>query len=281
MQQTIKRYWPLFLIIPTLLAVGALWDLPLSQLLYQPQSMLGLVMECFGFFPLYLPLIFLCISYGKNPRCKAPLRVLLPVIGAAGWGALWYVGLHHLMKRNALSPSQTPMLLALILAGLLLGAMCILPILRAPTATVKKLQFLFWVGSVYMMLNNLLINLCKLLWQRTRFDDMLRAGSFADFTPWYLPLGNGGSSFPSGHTAAACAVFVLLSACALFARWRGRERLVCTLCWAYVALMGAGRILIGRHFLSDTVIAALLGFLLYLWMCKTPIYQKALQKALE
>ena len=37
------------------------------------------------------------------------------------------------------------------------------------------------------------------------------------------PFGNGGSSFPSGHTAAACSVFILTLACDVCLKWNRRR----------------------------------------------------------
>ena len=123
------------------------------------------------------------------------------------------------------------------------------------------------------------INIIKAVWQRTRFDDMLTAagggfeGAFAQFTSWMQPFGNGGSSFPSGHTAAACSVFILTLACDVCLKWNRRRTLVWALCWAYVAFMALCRLVIGRHYLSDTLAAAFVMLLLYLGMRKTKWYR--------
>ena len=98
-------------------------------------------------------------------------------------------------------------------------------------------------------------------------------GAFAQFTSWMQPFGNGGSSFPSGHTAAACSVFILTLACDVCLKWNRRRTLVWALCWAYVAFMALCRLVIGRHYLSDTLAAAFVMLLLYLGMRKTKWYR--------
>ncbi|MEG2405089.1 MAG: phosphatase PAP2 family protein, partial [Oscillospiraceae bacterium] len=206
------------------------------------------------------------------------LRITGLLLYTAGFVLLMNVAFNHLVKRGI---SEGALLLPQLAIDAIFIIASILVFKGLDAATHKKLQFLFGVGCVYMVLNNIVVNILKLIWQRTRFDDMLATGSMEGFTPWYLPFGNGGSSFPSGHTAAACAVFVLVSACALFAKWQGKERLVYAFCWAYVGLMAIGRIIIGRHFLSDTVAAALIGILVYVIMTKTKLYKKCLANAIE
>ena len=80
-------------------------------------------------------------------------------------------------------------------------------------------------------------------------------------------------SFPSGHTAAACSVFILTLACDVCLKWNRRRTLVWALCWAYVAFMALCRLVIGRHYLSDTLAAAFVMLLLYLGMRKTKWYR--------
>ena len=103
--------------------------------------------------------------------------------------------------------------------------------------------------------------------------DQPEVGAFAQFTSWMQPFGNGGSSFPSGHTAAACSVFILTLACDVCLKWNRRRTLVWALCWAYVAFMALCRLVIGRHYLSDTLAAAFVMLLLYLGMRKTKWYR--------
>lgn len=100
-------------------------------------------------------------------------------------------------------PSIT--LWTVLLGGLSLG-ICALALYRSRSGGRKKLEFVCLWGTVYLLAGLAAINIIKAVWQRTRFDDMLTAagggfeGAFAQFTSWMQPFGNGGSSFPSGHT---------------------------------------------------------------------------------
>ncbi|MEG1477531.1 MAG: phosphatase PAP2 family protein [Oscillospiraceae bacterium] len=280
MKTYVKKYFFPSLTLALLMLCGALWDLQINTFLYNPKSVLGLFMESFGFLPLYLPIVLFAASLAFDKRRKTALRITGLLLYTAGFVLLMNVAFNHLVKRGI---SEGALLLPQLAIDAIFIIASVLVFKGLDAATHKKLQFLFGVGCVYMVLNNIVVNVLKLIWQRTRFDDMLMlaTGSMEGFTPWYLPFGNGGSSFPSGHTAAACAVFVLVSACALFAKWQGKERLVYAFCWAYVGLMAIGRIIIGRHFLSDTVAAALIGVLIYVIMTKTKLYKKCLANAIK
>ena len=76
--------------------------------------------------------------------------------------------------------------------------------------TLLRMELVAKFGILLCIADNLVINLLKILWNRARFDEMAASGDFSAFSPWYLPGGNGGTSFPSGHTAAACGILVLL-----------------------------------------------------------------------
>jgi membrane-associated phospholipid phosphatase len=208
------------------------------------------------------------VAYLSYFALSAPLK--------DGSGILLYMGAHHLVKRGMSGPSIT--LWTVLLGGLSLG-ICALALYRSRSGGRKKLEFVCLWGTVYLLAGLAAINIIKAVWQRTRFDDMLTAagggfeGAFAQFTSWMQPFGNGGSSFPSGHTAAACSVFNLTLACDVCLKWNRRRTLVWALCWAYVAFMALCRLVIGRHYLSDTLAAAFVMLLLYLGMRKTKWYR--------
>lgn len=119
---------------------------------------------------------------------------------------------------------------------------------------------LFWAGMTLSQLA--VIRFMKGIWQRTRFDDLLKAGDFSDFTTWLQVPGNGGNSFPSGHTASMGVILILVVACRLFEACRDDEAGFLFLGYGVTAATAFGRMLIGRHYLSDTLCAILVDSLL-------------------
>lgn len=258
------------------MAAGALWDLALDEWLHSPGSAPAIFMEAFGWYPLYLPpLLWLGTVVWRKSR-PGWMRAGAALCGAAAVGVMGYMSLHYLGKRQVAAAWP---LLILVWAVMLAGAFALLALARRRgPAFAKKLHFAVWWGTVYMALNNIFINALKLLWNRTRFDDMLAAGDFSAFTSWLHPLGNGGTSFPSGHTAAACSIFVLVLLCDVFPGWHKRRLLVWAACWAYVGGMALSRLVMGRHFLSDTVMAAFVMTVLFLLMTKSKWYKASVAR---
>lgn len=253
------------------MAAGALWDLPLDKAVYRPASALTLGMEAFGYYPIYLPLGLWLAYLARGGAKKLWLRVLCAVLALAGCAGLALASYGNLDGRGAPLPALTT---ALVWAALAAGA----AVLLRSRADARRLRFAFFWGSIYLALDRVFIDLIlKQIWDRTRFDDMLAAGSFADFTAWYQH-GHGGTSFPSGHTSAACGVLVLLLLCDVFPAWARRRRWVRAGCAAYVVLMAACRLVIGRHFLSDTVMGAAVMAVLFLCLTRSAPYRRGLAK---
>ncbi len=93
--------------------------------------------------------------------------------------------------------------------------------------------------------------LIKYFWGRVRFVNL--APDLSDYTPFYLPAGVGaGLSFPSGHTAMG---FLPAPAPWFFAA-RGQRRAALVgglLVLAYGGIVAWGRIVLGAHYLTDTL----------------------------
>lgn len=86
------------------------------------------------------------------------------------------------------------------------------------------------------------------------------------------------SSFPSGHTMAAFALYGLLA-------FSFKRTAIKILFLIIAALAGISRIYLGQHFLSDVVAGALFGtlialaiFILQEWMERTPLRNRSLLK---
>ncbi|MEG2930909.1 MAG: hypothetical protein RR825_03905, partial [Ruthenibacterium sp.] len=76
--------------------------------------------------------------------------------------------------------------------------------------------------------------------------------------------------------AAACGIFVLVLLCDVFPAWNRRRTAIWAVCWGYIGCMALCRLIIGRHFLSDTLMAAFTVTVLFLWMVHTRLYRSML-----
>lgn len=253
-------------------------DLKIDLALYSPSFLPAVLMEAFGWLPQYLPPVLLFALFAFDPVLSKPMRIFYGLLCISGSLSLIYIGNHHLIKRSI---GQLPALLWSILFAVVVLLLCRKLFSVCTDTRRKKLRFLLLWGTAYLFAGLIAVNLLKAVWQRTRFDDMLNAAggnpenAFALFTGWTQMFGNGGSSFPSGHTAAACSVFIFAAACDLFPEWAKHRTLVWILCWSYVAFMALCRLIIGRHFLSDTLMASAVMLFLFFALTKNKKYRES------
>lgn len=254
------------------MAAGAVWDLQINRAVYSPSLPPAVWMESFGFYPLYLPAVLWVFTAALRTD-KGSVRAACLVVCAGGAAGLWAYSAHELGKRGV--PALTPCLVVWVVLAAL-GALYARAVRSGGPALGARLSFSMGAGFAYLAAQTVVVNVLKVIWARTRFDDMLAAGDFSQFTAWFQPFGNGGSSFPSGHTAAACGIFALIFVCDALPSWNRRRALVWTGCWTYVALMAVCRVVIGRHYMTDTLAAAFVMTLLLAAVRASAPYRKRL-----
>ena len=265
-----------------LLAAAAFYDLAIDQALYAPHNPFGIVLEAFCYWPLYLPFVLLGAVWTFLYRDNPSRHVLGEVLVIAFFYVLFTQSLPNLARRGLLPLSGTALTLGAVVLTFAATVAAISLASRCSRAALIRLDFLAKLGIVLCLADNVVINLLKMLWSRMRFDDMAAAGDFSAFTPWYRwGAVAGNTSFPSGHTAAACGVLVLLALPALFDWWKGKELTLTAGCYGYIALTALSRLIMGRHYLSDTVAAAVIMTLLYLAITHTRRCRRGLESALS
>lgn len=265
-----------------LLAAAAFYDLAIDQALYAPHNPFGIVLEAFCYWPLYLPFVLLGAVWTFLYRDNPSRHVLGEVLVIAVFYVLFTQSLPNLARRGLLPLSGTALTLGAVVLTFAATVAAISLASRCSRAALIRLDFLAKLGIVLCLADNVVINLLKMLWSRMRFDDMAAAGDFSAFTPWYRwGAVASNTSFPSGHTAAACGVLVLLALPALFDWWKGKELALTAGCYGYIALTALSRLIMGRHYLSDTVAAAVIMTLLYLAITHTRRCRRGLESALS
>lgn len=256
-------------------------DLKINQTVYHPSGFFVLFMEVFGWLPAFIPALLyamLWVSGSTQFRPPAVQRLAGWLVLVGGTPILFMQAYGYLAKRGLLEQGFLWKVGLGAAVFLLLIAFGLKKVWKLPEPLYGKLRHFAFFGTVYMMGNQIVIYTFKTIWQRTRFDDMVAAGSFDAFTPWYMPFGNGGNSMPSGHTANAAGILVLIILCDLFPAWNKKRKLVYALCWGYIIAMGLARIVIGRHFLSDTLAASGIMAILFYILRNSPQYKNALQE---
>lgn len=231
-----------------LLVLAAFIDLPLAQFVYHPQNMIALFFEDYG----YLPFLFLVPLCGAmNYTIKHQPRYLV----------LTFLGLLYLYFDLFVINSYLQILI--VFAGLILcEVILVLFFVRfIPHQWIKKNIRIVNFMAAQLIATILIVNLVKLGWGRVRYREM---DLLTAFTPWYQPNGiTGHFSFPSGHTAAACTALGLTCMSKEFPKYYHKSSKLWVFAITYIIIMACTRMILGAHFLSDTVVAFLIGFTVF------------------
>lgn len=238
-----RRYLIVYAILIVLLGIGARYDLSLNQYFYHPQSSFGWFMEH----------IYILFMIGILPVTFIMLMSVRTHIGTVVLGFVSCLYMAHEITSYLLASHHSYQLLGLSVI-LFVGLTLLMQLI--PKATRKAmLPFLLFVCLV-LISASLLVELLKNLWGRVRFRSFHGPQRF---TPWYLPQGvNGNKSFPSGHTTAA-SITLCLFALPLFTKKRlsSWQTMLAVLSPIMMAL---SRMIMGAHYLSDTVFAILIVY---------------------
>lgn len=266
----------LFAAAALLLLIGARYDLAFNKAIYQPQSLIAGVMEAICWWPLYLPVALLGAVWAFLHRDNPGLHVLGEVLLVVFFFILFAQTLGYLAKRDIL-PLDGLWFTGLQLALTLLCTIATLSFTaRFGKADLIRLDFIAKTGILLCAADNIVINLVKVIWARTRFDDMAATADFSAFSAWYRPGGAGGSSFPSGHTASACGILLLLLLPIVFDALKPKATLLTGISLGFIAFSAFCRVWIGRHFLSDTAAAAAIMAAVFLLITQSPLFAKRL-----
>lgn len=243
-------------IAAALLIVASFYDLAINHALSNSESVYGLLFVSLGEFPAYiiLPMCGVIWFYAdlgiKDKRLLIVARVasaILVWLGFFIWGAMG--------SRITESPK------VIELSALYSILFAFFTLLLGKYLKINFTKYVrFAVFALFVMLVSLVvIRLIKIGWGRMRYRDMLKVGDFTGFTPWYIPNGyNGNTSFPSGHTASACNIFIFV---VLF---NGKRRYIANgVALLFVVLTMFSRIVVNAHFLSDVLIGGLVSYLCY------------------
>lgn len=95
--------------------------------------------------------------------------------------------------------------------------------------------------------------------------EMINGTDFSAFTPWYkkgdnMGIYNRADSFPSGHTLSSCAVFLSVLLCNTFEKLKKLAPFALCVSTVYVVIMAYTRLIMGAHYLTDVVGAAIIGY---------------------
>lgn len=262
-------------------AIATKYDLYIDMEIHNSENVAAIFMETYGWLPAFLTSVLFFMLLGSQPSISLWRRILFGILAIIEAGILGHVADGYLVRRGLMAERG---LIGSTSVFIVIVACVYIYLIKSKSLTKAFRKRLLWFTSnatVYSLIVIGIVNIFKEIWARTRFDDMLVIGNFADFTPWYMPYGNGGNSFPSGHTANSAGILTLIILCDAFPKCKKHKTLISIGCGLYIAFMALTRIIIGRHFLSDTLASGLIATLVFSAVINSQFYKKGLQKVLE
>ncbi len=253
-------------ILLAFLIIGSIYDFSISKALYHENDV-AMFFAGYGEYPAYLGILvggyLLVLGHNKEKKGIAILQIIGGCIGIAFGAAMVFV--------NPIMYTRIPKVISIPF-----GICCIVLVILLTRKLCKgaRREDIIRVGAAFfftVLFEILAVNIIKQPWGRPRMRLIARdVGAY--FTPWWKPgtelkdmLVAAGiakdefRSFPSGHTANA----VLLVQAGLLPHLDGRlERkrgilVIIGVIWG--AVVALSRIIMGAHFLSDTVIGMAIG----------------------
>lgn len=251
---TMSIKWMLLALFGVAMTLATVYDLTLTEWLYDPMNPIALFLWRFSELPISLVALFslaLVSVEFKTTQLKYHHDIdrVMPLLPLAVGGVMGaQMGSYYDRGQSIW-----------ILAGILMGHLMLALVKGLGESNREKfyplaLRIVFvYAGAVIFP------NLLKILWGRPRYRIIVSEGM--SFSPWYLPKGmtlinDDLKSFPSGHSAVAA---VSLMSCYLpryFESLKGKEKLLLALSVLWTIGIMTSRIVIGHHFLSDTLFGA-------------------------
>lgn len=193
----------------------------------------------------------------------------------------FYIGFNKMLKYiyrlNSINNNYLTILLPIIFS-LILDFFVLVLLSKVDNKKIEKLCYFGFIIICSALITNIVVQSLKPLFARMRYRAMtfLNDATFSGFTPWFNINGEiiltdfqkslGLSkdifkSFPSGHTAAATSILALCSIPFLFEDIkRYKKILLFVLPFVYVVVVALSRIVMGAHFLSDTLVSFVVGY---------------------
>ena len=258
-----------------LFILGSCFDYNISQSLYHEENSFGRFFAAFGEYPALLGLTAAGTMLFSSCSRQQGLRLM----------AQRALGLWLILSGSAIACLSPMMYLSLSFPfALLIAISCSLLVVLLIRQVCQKAnhQLVFQAAIILIIVifsELILINLIKIPWGRARMRLVVH-NPYAYFMPWWqigdslkIKLMATGvaaeefKSFPSGHTANAS---VLMLLCLLpllkpeLTKYRTQLFLGGVL---FAVLVGGSRIIMGAHYLTDTVVGFTLTLLVILAVC--------------
>lgn len=258
-----------------LIALGSFLDYPLSSALYDASNPFAMFFAAYGAMPAPLG----CVAAGTlficgRSRDRKMAGALQSIVGML----LLFAGAGLVCFMPALYLPVSPVLLAGI--GLVLSAGTVFIVRRLAKGADRTVMTRVALAILLVIVCELVVvNLIKVCWGRPRMR-LVANHPEAYFFPWWqrgtalreslLAAGVAADefkSFPSAHTSNAATMLLLGLVPCLKPRLQRYQKALVAFGFAWTAVVALSRILLGAHYLTDTAVGFLIGFLSVYLVC--------------
>ena len=268
-------YLVVILLCIAAMAAGAKYDWMVTDTLYNPQNGFGLLFEAASWIPIYafIPVLGACnMVRSRNNMTTFAVGAFLLI---ASTGIFAYMICDHYVDRGMMR-KVNPYICGIV--GGLISAALFLLIRSLKRPVIRKIQAVCAFGTMYMISYLVVIFGLKVAFGRDRYEDIITGGEYV-FANWFEPVFfSSGSSFPSGHTAAAMGIVILLLLPFIFKPFKDMKLPLFVFCYGYAVLTAFSRLIMGRHFISDTAAAILIMTIIFIVL--TPKFEKLYKREL-
>lgn len=257
------------------MAAGAKYDWVITDTLYNPQNMFGMIFEAASWLPVYafIPVLGACnMVRSKNNMTTFTIGAFMLIASCCIFP---YSICDHFVARGFMR-RVNPYLCGIF--GGIMAAALFLFMRGVKRSVIRKIQAVCAFGFAYMVSYLGVIFALKVVFGRDRYEDIITGGEYL-FAEWFRPVFfSSGSSFPSGHTAAAMGIVILLLLPFIFRPFKDLKLPLFVFCYVYAFLTAFSRLIMGRHFISDTAAAILIMTIVFIVL--TPKFEKIYKKEL-
>lgn len=237
------------------LIAAAFCDLQLDVLLNNTENIVAVWFKNTGEIPgrLICPFAGTVLFYTYKDKFQQLAGAIITLGGSAYFG--YYIGKYFFMDEHRMLFS--------IIYGLGFGITCLIigKFIAVPDKHRDMLRQIAILSIIIMFVQITAVEGMKYLWGRVRFRDLLAAGSYDAFTPWYKINGiNGNKSFPSGHTAGAGMSYLMMAFPYLSKKWENKKTLCFVIPLVYTSVVAFTRLVMGAHYLSDVAMGGIVSF---------------------
>ncbi|MEG1520540.1 MAG: phosphatase PAP2 family protein [Clostridia bacterium] len=257
-------------VLLALMIVGSFFDYQISCALFDMSNVFGIAFAVFGELPAMIGLTVAGVLLLKfRNKDKKAIMVMQIFFGAL----LVIYGTASTLIPQVLNVKWN--MAVMIAIAVMLNACAILAVCKITQDTDRKTAIRVAISliiSIFAIM--IVINIIKVPWARPRMR-LIASNQDAIYQPWWV-VGSGlketlvaagaaaedFKSFPSGHTSNAVNLVLLVLFSKLNVKLENKKSLLFYIGFVWALIVALSRIIMGAHFLTDTVVGIAIGLLI-------------------